>query len=223
MRAALARYISLEDWKSAAAAAGNLSEVYLTLGELPQSLALAQQSVELADRSGDGFQRLKQRSKLADVLHQAGQPAEAEAAFREAEALQKERQPNIPFLYSGRGFRYSDLLLDQGKIQDVRKRAARSLEIAESNNWLLNIGLDNLLLGRASLRQAAGAGDYAEAADFLERAVKGLQQAGDMSRLPHGLLARAEMYRLTGDYPRAQSDLSEAQRIAERGEMGLHL
>jgi hypothetical protein len=31
------------------------------------------------------------------------------------------------------------------------------------------------------------------------------------------------MSRVTGDYSRAQTDLAEAQRIAERGEMGLHL
>jgi tetratricopeptide (TPR) repeat protein len=223
LRAALEMDIAQKKLATAAAAAGNLSEIYLTLGELPQALTFAEQSVELADQSDDRFQQLKQRSKLADVLHQAGQLAEAEAAFLVAEAMQKELTPATPFLQSGRGFRYSDFLLDQGKVQDVRDRAAKTIEIARSKNWLLNIALDNLLLGRASLRLAESTGDTADAAVFLQRAVNDLRQAGDMSRLPHGLLARAELYLLIRDYPRAHTDLAEARRIAERGEMGLHL
>ncbi|MGH9835804.1 MAG: hypothetical protein ACRD9Y_22525, partial [Blastocatellia bacterium] len=87
----------------------------------------------------------------------------------------------------------------------------------------LDIALYNLSLGRASLRQATGAGADAEAADFLQCAVNGLRLAGVVEFIARGLLARAEMYRLTGDYHRAQADLAEAQRIAERGKMGLHL
>src|SRR5262249_22545729 len=71
--------------------------------------------------------------------------------------------------------------------------------------------------------QQEGTGDYTHAADLLKRAVEGLRQAGTQHHLPRGLLARAELHRLIGDFPRAQADLNEAQRIAERGEMGLHL
>ena len=38
--------------------AGNLSELQLTLGEVAEAIALAEQSVEYADRSGDAFQRM---------------------------------------------------------------------------------------------------------------------------------------------------------------------
>jgi len=68
-----------------------------------------------------------------------------------------------------------------------------------------------------------GGGATAQAADFLKHAVDGLRQAGQLDELPRGLLARAELYRLTGDYARAQTDLDEARRVSERGEMGLHL
>ena len=44
-----------------------------------------------------------------------------------------------------------------------------------------------------------------------------------MDYLPRGLLARAELHRFTGDYGRAERDLSEVLRIAKRCEMGLHL
>ena len=221
--AAMEMAISQEDWEHATVQAGNLSDLYLMLGEVAQSLAFAQQSVELADRSGDSFQRISKRARLANALHQAGRLAEAETTFYEAEAMQKEDQPTYTLLYSGNGVWYCDLLLEQGKVRVVRDRAAQTLEWAKLNRQgsLLDIALDNLSLGRASLRQWPSGG--AEAADFLQSAVNGLRQAGHLQKLPLGLLARAEMSRLMGDYPRAQSDLAEAQRIAERGEMGLHL
>lgn len=41
--------------------------------------------------------------------------------------------------------------------------------------------------------------------------------------LPRGLLARAEVYRVTGALDKAQKDLDEVFTIATRGGMGLHL
>jgi len=62
MQAALRAAISQEDWNNAARYAGNLSELYLTIGDPPQALRFARQSVELADRSGDEFQRMVNRT-----------------------------------------------------------------------------------------------------------------------------------------------------------------
>ena len=95
----------------AARRASNLSELELTLGEVAGAVGDAEQSVTYADRSGDAFQRMSNRTAHADALHQAGRRAEAETRFREAEQMQKERQPDYPLLYSLQGFRYCDLLL----------------------------------------------------------------------------------------------------------------
>ena len=62
--------------------ASNLSELYLTIGDVSQALKYGRYSVELADRSGNAFQRMGIRTTLADALHQAGQFAEAEVTFR---------------------------------------------------------------------------------------------------------------------------------------------
>jgi hypothetical protein len=51
MEASLELCISRKDWKNASIAAGNLSELYLTLGEAMQALALAQQGVALAENA----------------------------------------------------------------------------------------------------------------------------------------------------------------------------
>ena len=234
LQAALETDIARRDWKSAAADAGNLSELYLTLGDLAQALAYARQSVDLADRSGDAFERMTDRTTLADALHQAGHLSEAEAAFREAEEMQKAWQPQFPLLYSLRGFQYCDLLLGQGKYRQVQSRAGQTLKWARREGFLLDIALDHLSLGRAHLLQVQGEGalqtsevfgDFGslnQAATHLERAVDGLRQAGQQDDLPRGLLARAELRRVMGDRAGAQRDLEEALSIATRGGMRLH-
>ena len=222
--------IARKDWKNAAIQASNLSELYLTLGDLPQAFASAEQSVQLADRSGEWEQRMINRTTLADVFHQAGRLAEAQAAFREAEQIQKERQPELSFLYSLRGYQYCDLLLSQGDYADVERRASKSLEWAmqylqSAGGSLLWIALDNLSLGRAGLLQSQHDPNHpiTNSLVFFNHAVDGLRQSGRGDILPLGLLARAEYYRLTGGFDRAKRDLDEAFTIATRGGMGLHL
>ena len=213
-----------EDWKNAAISTSNFSELFLTMGDLAQALKYAKQSVDLADRSGDAFERISKRTTLANTLHQAGRLSEAEATFQEAEEMQKERQPEYSFLYSLRGFQYCDLLLGQGKYQVVLNNTKQTIETAIENKCLLSIALDHLSLGRAHILQARqeGTGDFTLAAEHLNQGVYSLRQAGQQQYLPSGLLARAELCWVQGEFDKAQRDLDEAMTIAERGEMGLH-
>ena len=206
-----------EDWKGAAVDASNLSELQLTLGEVQSAVASGKRSVEHADRSGDLFQRMARRTTHADALHQYGDQDAALALFQAAEALQ--RQPEYPQLYSAQGFRYCDLLLALGENQQVLQRAQYALAISELNKWLLDIALDHLSLGRAHLQQQ----QLEPAQQHLDQAVKGLRDASQQQYLPLGLLTRAELHRLQGDYKEAEKDLQEVFEIAERGEMQLHL
>jgi tetratricopeptide (TPR) repeat protein len=229
MQAGLEAHIVGKAWSNAAIQAGSLSELYLTLGDLAQALAYARQSVELADRSGDAFMRMVNRTTLADALHQAGHLSQAEAAFCQAEEMQKADQPQFSLLYSLPGFRYCDLLLSQGEYREVQRRAAQTLEWVTPQNWLLDIALDHLSLGRAYLLQTlpcetgeGRGGGYTQAATHLNQAVDGLRQAGQQDDLPRGLLARAELHRVTGALDRARADLEEALSIATRGGMRLH-
>jgi tetratricopeptide (TPR) repeat protein len=225
IKAGQQKNIAREDWKNGAIQAGNLSDLYLTIGDLLQAVELAHQSMELADRSGSAAWRRASRTTLANALHQAGRIEEAAATFHEAEAIQKQGEPEYPLLYSLWGFYYCDLLLNQGRVQEVKERAAQTIEWAKQHLGLLDIAVDNLSLGRAWLLEAqqAGTGDTTLAAEFFQRAVDGLRQAGQIDELPRGLLARAELHRFTGDCARAERDLAEALRIAARGGMGLHL
>jgi len=150
--------------------------------------------------------------------------AEAAAAFREAEEIQKMRQPQYPLLYSLWGFRYCDLLLGQGEYWEVQSRVRKLSKWRHPEDSLLDIALEHLSLGRAYLLQAwqEGSRDFAQAAIYLERAVDGLRQSGHQWMLPLGLLARAELRRVMGSLDRARADLEEALSIAMRGGMRLH-
>jgi tetratricopeptide (TPR) repeat protein len=243
MRAGLELRVSQESWKGAAKIADNLSELTLTLGDIPGAIEAAEKSVELADRSGDAFMRVVNRAILADALDHAGRWEESEALFREAEAMQAEWQSAYPRLYSLRGYQYCDLLLGRGEPEDgsgldragegyreaceeVRERAAMTLGWAEQAGLsLLTISLDHLSLGRAHLGLAltapGKAPDFRLASEHLDRAVDGLREAGQEQELPRGLLARAALRRLSGGPDGAAADLLEAQEIAERGSMHL--
>jgi tetratricopeptide (TPR) repeat protein len=206
MQAGADAYVKSEDWKNAAISYGNLSELYLTLGNINEAVAAARRSVDFADRSGEWTQRVGKRSALADALHQSGDLVEATRLFAEAERLQAESQPEGPILYSVRGYQYCDLLLGQGQTAEVLRRASQTLDWVERQHWLLDIGLDHLSLGRA---HPAGS---AEAIYHLDQAVDFLRRAGHLTYLSLGLLARGTPH-----------DLEEAFRIATRSGMRLHL
>lgn len=258
MQAALNLVIKQKNWNNAASGACTLSELYLTSselyltsGDLAQAVAAGRQSVELADKSGDAFQRMSKRTTLADALHQAGELAESHALFAEAEKMHQERQPQYGQLYSLQGFQYCDLLLAGGEWPEVRSRAEKTLQWAEKYLGLLDVALDKLSLGRAAVQEAiAQAGlpvisglapdlacvqpisGYAEpirrAVEWLDQAVDGLREAGYEYYLPLGLLARAACCRWAAhfpaaDFPAAEQDLRECEDIAQRGGMQLHL
>jgi tetratricopeptide (TPR) repeat protein len=224
MQAGLEAFVRQQSWKQAAIVASNLSVLDRSIGDLPQALIHGQEAVELADRSGDPHWRTANRTTLAAALHASGRLPEADTLFQEAEAMQKERQPNYQILYSLGGYQYCELLLDRGEFQDVQNRAGQTLRWVQQQGWLLDIALDHLSLGRAHWLRARheGTGDEAQAIDHLERAVTGLRRAGEQVFLPLGLLARAELYRGRGDLERARRDIDAALTIAERGGMGLH-
>jgi tetratricopeptide (TPR) repeat protein len=211
------------DLKNAAILATNLSELYLITGDLPQALNYARQSYEWSERDGNPYQQMHSKARIADIEHQKGNLAEAEDTFREAEEMQKGIEPNAPILYSRSGFQYCNLLLSTGEYDEVEARAKVMLQIAEKNRWLIEIAHGHLLLGEARLLRSKDAGGdaLARATDHLNRAVNGLRTSGTFYDLPRGLLARAGLQRVKGDFESAQTDLAQALDLVERGGMKL--
>ncbi len=228
-------------WKKAAAVYGNLSELQLTLGWVTAAVDSAGQAVAYANRNGDAFQRVERRATLADALHQHGEREAAAALFEEAETLQTEQQPEHPLLYSLRGFRYCDLLLAgaerafwRGPVGDaaimrrcgeVTARAAQTLQWYERNRaGALTPALDQLTLARCTLYAALLQGEPLQAGRReTDCALDGLRAAAQQDHIPRGLLTRAWLRYSLGDPSGAEADLAEAEQIAARGNMRLHL
>ncbi len=239
MRTALQMAVNQATWKYAAVGAGNLSELELTLGDVAGGIRDAEQSVAFADRSGDAFEQMADRTALADALHQAGRQDEALARFLEAEAMQADDQPQYPLLYSLAGLRYCDLLLAGAEraagggpevrgareaCGEVERRARKMFAWRVHSDSLLDIALDHLTLGRAQLYRAILEGPGPDAGKpEIDQAVDGLRRAGRIDHLPRGLLTRAWLLSTLGDPDATRADLAEAQEIAERGPMPLHL
>jgi len=209
-----------EEWGRAATGYGNLSELLVTLGRLEGeegALRAAADAVRYADRSGDPFQRLGDRTKEAAALLARGELARAEERFREAERLQKQHQPFLPRLYSLAGFLYGDLLLARGRGAEVAERSEYDLSGAQV---LLDVGLAQLNAARASSILQPEA---------YSLAISSLHRANREDITPSGYLARAEagLRRLeAGDFrPEVQKQiadyLTEAETIARRGPMPL--
>ncbi|MCK4817537.1 toll/interleukin-1 receptor domain-containing protein, partial [bacterium] len=111
MEASLTLSVKQEIWKGAARNAGNLSELYLTLGDVKKAVKYARKGVEFADRSGESFEKMVYINGLANMLHQDGKLSEAKNLFHESEGIQKKRGSDYPYLYSLQGFQFCDLLL----------------------------------------------------------------------------------------------------------------
>ncbi|NIA30430.1 MAG: TIR domain-containing protein [Actinobacteria bacterium] len=225
-QASLRTFISQEDWQRASIAASNISELYMILGHISQALEYGQQSLESADRSRDARARIICRSALADALHQAGRFGEAYFIFREAENIQKERQPEMSVLYIWWGYRYCTLLIESGKYKEVMRRAYLTLKFKKESFYsILDIALDHLSLAWANLLQSLqdGQNNFTIVKTYLNNALDGLQRAGTQHELPRGLFARAFYYRVQNQFRQAWDDLEEAREIAERGEMKLWL
>ncbi|MDX6528939.1 MAG: hypothetical protein QOH41_1229 [Blastocatellia bacterium] len=252
MRAGLPIYLKQKHWGFASRLASNLSELKLTLGEVAGAVGDAEQSVSYADRSGDAFIRGVTRTSHADALHQAGDRIEAEARFREAEALQAERRYKYPLLFSLAGFQYCDLLLREAERtawQQIQESGVRRQELELVNacravskrttqtlGWLTNqfadtslldIALDHLTLSRAALYAAIlEQSEIRNLQSEIETAVTGLRRASQQQFLPLGLLTRAWLRSLIGATKgpeEARSDVDEAWEIAERGPMKLFM
>jgi hypothetical protein len=219
MRAGMEMRIKQKEWRAAAIAASNLSELQLTLGDVIDAVQTGAQSVGYADESKDSFHRMSKRTTHADALHQAGQIDQAQALFEKAEQLLIERKTTWILLYANMGMNYCEILLQKGEIDQVLDRTSKTLVWMEELGQLLPIALEKLTIGRAYLQQH----NWPQADDWLQQAVAGLREAGQQDDLPRGLLARAALFRQTENYAKAEKGLQEVYDIAEPSEMRLHM
>ncbi|MBF0612875.1 MAG: hypothetical protein HQL55_17275, partial [Magnetococcales bacterium] len=201
-----------------------LTDLLLPLGRLGEAAEVAEQGVAFAGRIEDREKNLSQRmvchAYQGRVSHYLGRMAEAGRAFQQAEALQKERQPSLPRLYSIQGTVYALFLLEQAGSQGEREEVLdRGRYIMETINSHLSKAFGQLVTGLA----LESLGCPAEGASQLQAAVADMRRAGKNNHLPNFLLSHAGVLHRLGELAQAKTQLAQAMEMAERGEMVLYL
>ena len=105
------------------------------------------------------------RARHGAASHAAGRRDVAQKLFADAERRQREWNRTFLSLFV-QGYLYCDLLLGRCNWVEVRERVAQSCKVAKRNRWLLDIALDEVSLGRATLGLAlsgCGTADHADA------------------------------------------------------------
>ena len=210
----LAIYLESEDWANASVGYQNLSDLYCYRGDLARSLQAAGQALDLARRAGRKDYECNSLAYQAWAYHLQGDLDKASQHFRDAEALEKERDPSVSYLYSLRGIQHADHLRRRGEAGYARKVTEANLEICERNHWPDDMSRCHRVL--ADLFADGGQ---------QEKARESYGQALDLARgishrlvLIEALLGRGRWYaKIMKDPVAAFSDLTEALEYARAG------
>nr|MBC8443377.1 TIR domain-containing protein [PVC group bacterium] len=97
------------NFANASVVAGNLGELFLSMGDMKSAVVEERLSVELAERSSDFASLTAYETALADVLHQSGRLPESESVFERV--LERHRSLGLPQLIAQGNFRHCEFLL----------------------------------------------------------------------------------------------------------------
>jgi tetratricopeptide (TPR) repeat protein len=147
-RASLKITEALKHWGNAGRNAGNLSEMELLVGDIASAVDNADKSVKYSDRSNSDHDKAGHRATCAYVRDAAGKE-DAGAMMIEASRQWRESHPHSPLLYPMPGYYYCDILLSRNAWDDARDHAEKTINLAREHNWILQLALDTLTLGRA--------------------------------------------------------------------------
>ncbi|MFI5331906.1 MAG: TIR domain-containing protein [Desulfobaccales bacterium] len=224
LQASLETVIAQGDLRNAAQVDANLTDLSVALGWISQARNYIRHGIDLANLGTDEYLKLTCQAYLANVLFKQGLLIQSKKLFHQAEKMQQKRLSTYPFLDSLAGFMYCELLLSLGQYPEVLERAGKTIEWARMDGVPFNIALDHLSLGQAYLMQAMEerSPDLTQAAAHLDQSLTALRQAGREDFIVLGLLARAGLYRVQNDWPRAHRDLHESMARAKRSGMALH-
>jgi tetratricopeptide (TPR) repeat protein/GTPase SAR1 family protein len=207
-------------WKYASVDADTLASICLFLGDLTKALSYSEEAVKYARDSGDRDQIVGALSTQGDVLHHQGHLHASQEIFEQAEVLKGDGQQTPAFPHSF-GHRRRDLLLSQGRYDEIQNTVRRILNSPDSEAFdLIDSALLYLSLGQATLFQATH--KYSEAKANLDLAMEYLRRAGRVVHIPRGRLALADLHLMTGEFSEAKFNLDEALSTATRNHTKLH-
>ncbi len=208
----------LEDWNNASNSAESLVNLLVFTRGLEEALEVAEKGIEWADKTDGRHRQVISRSKSGQTYFHLGNLEASLEAFKEAEKIQSEHYKDSPRLRTLAGVDYCSLLLEKGEAEEALDRGGYGLEISARNNWLMQMAMDHLTLGRS----LEALGKKEEAKKELDLAVDGMRRAGKVQYMPIVLLNRAAFFLRCSDLEAARKDLEEAMEIAERCGMVLY-
>jgi hypothetical protein len=244
LRAALNMRVQQEQWHNASRVATTLSDLELTLGDVPAAVSTGAQAVAFAQRSHGADERHEGCATHAYALLQAGRRDESGRLFAEAERILAASQRGQPELQSVSGYQYCEFLLSTAdrvawrslqrldsspeKVRDaktslvaIEPRVTRTL----SHTWNtipMDRGLAHLMLGRVYwlrglLEFGDGTGErFAASQQHLDQALADLREAAQSQFLPPALLSRACLHAVAGELDLGRQRLDEAFAVATR-------
>jgi len=203
-----------------------LAECRLLRGELDQGLAAAEAALAKAKRNW--IDVVAALTICGHSHHLLGDFEQAQAYFQRAVAQERDHEGPEAMLPSVRGFRHHELLLDQGKFDEVIDCCERNLNRKPkpsdvmSNLGPVNEGIYWLGIGLAKLRKAVAAKllrKAKEAESPLNKALDYFHQSGRREFINQGFLARAELRLALRGSDRCREDLSYVASEAQYDEM----
>lgn len=176
----------LEDWQNAGRGYQNLAQLNINLGRLAAAASAATQALQLARRAANKRVERNSLKWQAWTAHLRGEVAAAGEAFRQAQALQRDIDSSVQYLYSLPGINHAEHLRRVGAADTARRVATANLEICELNRFIKSISQCHRILGE--LDAAGGQNESARA--HFDSALTIARGISDRAVLIEALLAR---------------------------------
>jgi tetratricopeptide (TPR) repeat protein len=185
--------LSASDWRNASNSYRNLAELYAHLGELAQSAQAAQQALDLVRRAENKDDECYSLAYQARAAHLLGDVAAAGAAFAQAEALEREIDPNKRYLYSLRGIQHVDHLRRTGQTDYARRVTEANLKICVENRFIKSVSQCHRVLGDLDA-QTSEVSQTSEVYEHYDEALKIARSISLQFVLMEALLARGRFF-----------------------------
>lgn len=218
MERGLSLAVEEKNWANACRGAANLCELYLACGRLGEAASQVPSAVLYAHESKEEFRVMVIRVIEATIAHCAGKWEQAEAAFAEAEEMQKARRPLYPILNNVFGFRYCLFLIERGRHAEALERAATMLQWAKAEQTNLDVGLANLSVGLGGLYacRSGAMADVSEIENNLRSALGLIRLAQRYDYIPACYVGLAQFHLYFRNFAEARQSLDDAHRFAAR-------
>lgn len=203
---------AMRGWTEASRVRVNLAELRAHLGLLAASIDEARVAVALARKGASNFEECQALAQLAWASHLLGDLGVARETFERAQALEREANAAIQYLYGNRGIMHADHLQRAGDRAYARRITEANLRVCKIGNWLKVISQCHRVLGDLDA--------YAEhdhsAQQHYHEALMMAQNISFRPALIEVLIARGR-WAARHDGKLARSDLDQALDLAVRG------